>query len=179
MEVINYRSTGNYTSKFLQTSDSDKKEPEQGRSLNRSVAVVSESGSFIGANALPNQAGPVQKKCKLLTTGSLQATLSSNPFRSELEEIKAQLDDGLVRSVEDCKAQLTTIIENNVGVYRCRQDQNILLHIEKNDSVKTVKKLLDNIISSISSFTISNIRSFIETDQCINSSNIELLLFLR
>lgn len=172
MEASNYYSTQkNNTFKFPQSSETGKNlEPEQScTSLNRRIAAVCrEQGSFISKTELPNHPEPEQKK--FLTTTHIQPALSSNQFRAELEQIKACLDDGCVKSIEDCKILLKSIIEDDVGVYRYKENKNILFHIEENERVKAVKNTFDNIVSHIS--------SLISIDDCNNSSKLELILLV-
>ncbi|WP_257294968.1 U-box domain-containing protein [Endozoicomonas sp. YOMI1] len=170
MEASNYYSTHNNSVEFPQSSDTGKnEEPEQScMSLNRRIVVCDNHAVLIGTIALPNHAESEQKR--FLTTTHIQPAISSNQFRAELEQIKAWLDDGCLKSVEDCQAQLKSIIEANVGVYRYKEDQSILFHVEENDSVKGVKRLFDHIVSNIRIlFTFSN---------CSNKSKIELMLLV-
>ncbi|MBO9480417.1 U-box domain-containing protein [Salinisphaera sp. G21_0] len=149
MEASNY-SIHNNRVKFPESFEKERNEEteQSGMSLNRKITVCHENGAFISSAGLPNSPEPEQKK--FLTTTHIQPAISSSQFKVELEEIKAWLDDGCLNSVEDCKAQLKSIIEDDVGVYRYKKNQNILLHIEENERVKAVKNTFDNIVSHIS-----------------------------
>lgn len=168
MEASNYFSISNDSIGFALSSRSTvkRKHEANGVSLNRSITSCPECGSFISANLSFDHAAPsTPSRKKFLTAYNTQSTTSHDQFRAELGEIKKRLSDDCLRSIEDCKAELKSIIDADHGIYRYKENQNILFHVEESDSVNTVKLLFNRIFSSIAdllSITDRNSREKIE-----------------
>ena len=165
MEASNYFSISNDSIGFALSSCGavKRKHEVSAVSLNRRIASCPECGSLISANPSFDHAAPSRKK--FLTAYNTQSTTSHDRFRAELGEIKERLSDDCLQSIEDCKAQLKSIIDADHGIYRYKENQNILFHVEESDSVKTVNILFNRIFSSIAnslSITDRNSREKIE-----------------
>ena len=165
MEASNYFSISNDSIGFALSSCGavKRKHEVNAVSLNRRITSCPECGSLISANSSFDHAAPSRKK--FLTAYNTQSTTSHDQFRAELGEIKERLSDDCLQSIEDCKAQLKSIIDADHGIYRYKENQNILFHVEESDSVKTVNILFNRIFSSIAnslSITDRNSREKIE-----------------
>ena len=136
MEASNYFSISNDSIGFALSSRSTvkRKHEANGVSLNRRITSCPGCGSFISANPSFDHAAPsTPSRKKFLTAYNTQSTTSHDQFRAELGEIKKRLSDDCLRSIEDCKAQLKSIIDGDHGIYRYKENQNILFHVEESD----------------------------------------------